>query len=282
MCPNCRALISLDDPVCPECGVQLRRRITTPAGLIGGFIPETVFTTFMILVINGGLWLLSVWISQQKGNGAALMNLDAGTLRALGAKSFFELKLGGQWWRLVTAGFLHGGLMHILMNSWTLFDLGTHCEQVYGTARYLFFYFVSTITGFLVSYWWSPQSVSVGSSAGIFGLIGAMIAVGVLSRSFEAQMIRSTYLRFAGYGLLLSFLPFIDLGAHVGGMVGGFAAAFVAGFPGPNRSARETFWKIVAGLCVVITLYCFWRMYSSYSFSPNLRAVPIPLPRSGV
>ena len=54
----------------------------------------------------------------------------------------------GQWWRLVTAGFLHGGLFHILMNSWVLFDLGAQVEQVYGARRMLVFYFVSTVGGF--------------------------------------------------------------------------------------------------------------------------------------
>ena len=57
----------------------------------------------------------------------------------------------GQWWRLITAGFLHGGILHILMNSWVLFDLGAEVEQIYGTSRLIVFYFVSTVTGFWAS-----------------------------------------------------------------------------------------------------------------------------------
>ena len=57
----------------------------------------------------------------------------------------------GQWWRLITAGFLHSGILHILMNSWVLFDLGAEVETLYGTSRLIVFYFVSTVTGFAAS-----------------------------------------------------------------------------------------------------------------------------------
>src|ERR1035437_3996844 len=111
------------------------------------------------------------------GNGDALWNIDIRTLVEFGAK--FNMGLAnGEWWRLVTAGFLHGGLLHILMNSWVLFDLGAQVEEVYGANRLLVFYFLSTASGFLASAWWSPV-LSVGASAGVFGLIGAMIALGV-------------------------------------------------------------------------------------------------------
>ena len=86
----------------------------------------------------------------------------------------------GEWWRLLTAGFLHGGLFHILMNSWVLFDLGAQVEEIYGTSRYLVFYFIATVTGFLASAVFSG-ALSIGASAGIFGLIGAMIGFVMMS-----------------------------------------------------------------------------------------------------
>ena len=88
----------------------------------------------------------------------------------------------GEWWRLVTAGFLHGGLMHILMNSWVLFDLGAQVEEMYGSSRMLVIYFVST-RGRLLSQHAVEPGPSVGASAGLFGLIGAMIALGVRHRN---------------------------------------------------------------------------------------------------
>ncbi len=112
----------------------------------------------------------------------------------------------GQWWRLLTAGFLHGGILHLLMNSWVLFDLGAATEESYGTSRFLVFYFVSTITGFYASYLWNPGVPSVGSSAGIFGLLGAMIALGMRDKSSYGAAIRSHYLQWGIYAILLSAL----------------------------------------------------------------------------
>ena len=84
----------------------------------------------------------------------------------------------GHWWRLVTAGFLHGGLLHIFMNSWVLFSVGAQVEETYGTARFLVLYFVSNVLGSMPSTLFSPV-LSIGASAALFGLIGAMIAAGM-------------------------------------------------------------------------------------------------------
>src|SRR5258707_2937522 len=109
------------------------------------------------------------------GRGSA-MSLDGYSLIHFGAM-YAPLIQAGQWWRLVTAGFLHGGLMHILMNSWALFDLGASVEEAYGTSRMLVIYLISSVVGFYVSALWSPGD-SVGASAAICGLLGAMIALG--------------------------------------------------------------------------------------------------------
>ncbi len=98
--------------------------------------------------------------------------------------------MDGQWWRLVTAGFLHGGVLHILMNSWVLFDLGAEVETFYGTSRLIVFYFVSTVTGFAASSHINGGHFSVGSSAGIFGLIGAMLAFGFTDRSSLGMQVK--------------------------------------------------------------------------------------------
>ena len=151
----------------------------------------------------------------------------------------------GQWWRLVTAGFLHGGLMHILMNSWVLFDLGAQVEEVYGPSRMMVIYFVSTVCGFLASMFWSPMVPSIGASAGIIGLIGTMIALGMMHRSALGAAIRGVYVRYAVYVLLFGLLPFfsIDNAAHIGGLAGGFVVARLAALPRLTNDWRETFWR---------------------------------------
>jgi rhomboid protease GluP len=262
MCPNCRAFITTDDKVCPYCDVQLGARIVdkrSPADALGGLIPHANFTTVLILLINTGLFV-AMLLRSSKVTGGMGMDLDGQTLFDFGAKERGAIA-AGQWWRLITAGFLHGGLMHILMNSWVLFDLGAQVEEAYGTSRYLVFYFVSTITGFLGSYYWSA-SLSIGASAGIFGLIGAMIAMGLRDRSAYGAAIRGMYVRWAIYGLLMGLLPFfaIDNAAHIGGLAGGFAVAYIAGTPG-LLPARERVWQIAAGLAVLITGVAFVQMF---------------------
>ena len=133
----------------------------SPADVLGGLIPHERFTTTIFLLINFGLYVAMVVYSMGLGNSGAFMNLDLRTLYQFGAK-FQESVRQGEWWRLATAGFLHGGLMHIGMNSWVLYDLGTQVEEIYGTSRYVVFYLLSNVGGFLLSTYWS-SALSVGA-----------------------------------------------------------------------------------------------------------------------
>jgi rhomboid protease GluP len=264
MCPNCRAFITTKDKVCPYCEMKLGPRAIDrrmPDEILGGLIPHARFTTVMILMINFGLYLVMVIYSMRAGNNDAFMSLDGRTLFDFGAKLRQAIFLG-QWWRLVTAGFLHGGMLHILLNSWVLFDLGTHAEEMYGTSRMLVVYFVSTITGFLASTFWNP-GLSVGSSAGIMGLIGGMIALGVRYRSTVTSAVKSMYTRWAIYILIFGLLPGlrIDNAAHIGGLAGGFAIAYLAGTPKLVQTWAERFWRYAAVGSVALTILSFVEMF---------------------
>ncbi len=268
MCPHCRAFITNGDKVCPYCDTVVGPRAVerrSPADLMGGLIPHARFTTMMILLINTGLYIATILYSS-KILGQTVTEPDYQALIDFGGKSGRQILLYGQWWRLITAGFLHGGTWHILMNSWVLFDLGVQVEQAFGTARYLVIYFVSTITGFLASLYWAPVVLSIGASAGIFGLIGAMIALGVRDRSAYGAALRSVYGRWALYGLAFGILPsligisFMDNAAHLGGLAGGFALGYVAGAPGSSRAA-EGFWRAAAGISLALTAIAFAQMF---------------------
>jgi rhomboid protease GluP len=170
--------------------------------------------------------------------------------------------MDGQWWRLVTAGFLHSGILHILMNSWVLFDLGAEVELLYGTSRLIVFYFVSTVTGFAASSHIGGH-LSVGSSAGIFGLIGAMLAFGFTDRSSLGMQVKSLYTRWVIYGLVLSFLPGVDFWAHMGGIAGGFLSGWLASTPRARMMWKEPLLKALAGVCIALTVVAFGMMYMS-------------------
>jgi rhomboid protease GluP len=263
MCPHCRAFITTSDRVCPYCNepVAPPQRERTPSGpILGGLIPNAGYLTILILLINSGLYLATALYSTKGGSGN-FVNLDSGTLILFGAKIFHPQLGPPQWWRLVTAGFLHGGILHILMNSWVLFDLGAQVEEIYGGARMLAIYFVASVVGFYASSVWAPFTPSVGASAALFGMVGAMLALGVRYRGAAGDMVRAVYMRYLVYLLLFSLLPGIDMAAHVGGLAGGFATAYVAGRPEYHRSPAERVWQVVAAIAVLATIYSFLQWY---------------------
>jgi rhomboid protease GluP len=269
MCPHCRAFITTDDRVCPYCNTPVGARAVDrrdPGEILGGLIPHARFTTTLILLINTGLYIAMAVYSMRSGRGS-LMGLDGETLVNFGAM-YPPLIAMGQWWRLITAGFLHGSIMHILMNSWVLFDLGAQAEEFYGTSRMLVIYIVSTVVGFWASAHWAH--LSVGASAGIFGLIGAMIAFGVKERSSYGSALRGFYVRWALYGLVLGFIiPNIDMAAHIGGLAAGFAVGYIA--EGPRMVGRvEQVWKALAGISVAMVALAFVAMIVWFSRASGL------------
>jgi len=263
MCPNCRAFITIEDKVCPYCEVRVGGRAIDqrmPDDLLGGLIPHAKFLTMLVLLINSGLYAAMMLYSLKSGHRSALTDIDTETLALFGAKYWPGLR-SGQMWRLVTAGFLHAGILHFIMNMWALFDLGANVEEGFGPSRFISIYFVSTVAGFYLSAWYSPVT-SAGASAGIFGLIGAMIAYGMhRSRSAMGQMIKTHYSRWAIYGLLFGLIGIfpIDNAAHIGGLAGGFVVAWLAGLPLPGNW-RERIWNTAAALSVAITVLAFVEM----------------------
>jgi len=268
MCPHCRAFITNRDRVCPYCNETVGARAVElrDDSPIGGFIPQRYFTTVLILLINFGFFAATVVASMSAGHQNALMNLDGLTLFAFGAKEPYAI-LAGQYWRLVTAGFLHGGLVHIAMNSWAMFYLGADVDEIYGTSRMLVIYFVSSVFGYALSTVFSA-SLSIGASAGICGLLGAMIALGMRRHNPMGDAIRGAYLRWAGMILIMGFvIPHIDMSAHIGGLAAGFGVAYAAGEPGRIGSPTERAWRVAGFLTILITVFCFLKMYLSFSQS---------------
>ena len=182
MCPNCRAFITTVTGLAPIAARVGRARSTSAARRNSRRSdPAGALHHGLILLINAGFFAATL---------LAEAATWAGTTTRCGrwARSS-DPHLSGEheWWRLVTAGFLHGGWLHILMNSWVLYDLGAQVEQVYGTPRFLVIYFAGTVAGFYLSAVMNPMVLSIGSSAGITGLIGAMIAFGVANRTSRRQ-----------------------------------------------------------------------------------------------
>ena len=160
--------------------------------------------------------------------------------------NFGPFTLSGQWWRLVTYMFLHGGLMHIAFNMWCLWDLGALCESLYGRLTFAAIYLVTGVAAGLASVGWNPGVLSVGASGAIFGLAGALISSFYLGEfSVPRVAIQGTLrslLFFVGFNVLFgSMVPGIDNACHAGGLVSGLIlGALIARFaPQPDKPLQR-------------------------------------------
>jgi rhomboid protease GluP len=137
----------------------------------------------------------------------------------------------GEYWRLITAMFLHVGLIHLLLNSWGLFLLGNLVEGVFGSARFVAIYFVTGFCASAASFaFGSPNRIAAGASGAIFGLLGAWLAYNWRRRElFLAQANLRGVVLLIGINLFLGFsVPGIDNTAHIGGLVAGVFAGLAA------------------------------------------------------
>jgi rhomboid protease GluP len=144
-------------------------------------------------------------------------------LFAMGAKINTAIA-GGQYYRLVTAMFLHGGLLHIGFNAYALYALGPEAERIYGTMRFLALYFIAGLAGGVASYALNA-SPAVGASGAIFGLIGGLAAFYYVARRLLGEVSRQqlgSLITVIMINLFIGFsTPVIDNTAHIGGLIGG-------------------------------------------------------------
>jgi rhomboid protease GluP len=158
----------------------------------------------------------------------ALSNNDASKI--LEGALVRERVMAGEYWRVITAAFLHGGPDHLIGNLISLYILGLACEHALGLRGMAVVYMVSAIGGSLVSMAMSPGP-SIGASGAIFGLMGAIVLI--LHRERERIFVRDKRIGvviavWAGYTLLLgAFQPMVDNGAHLGGLIAGALAAMI-------------------------------------------------------
>jgi membrane associated rhomboid family serine protease/Tfp pilus assembly protein PilF len=178
----------------------------------------------------------------------SLMDLSPEVSVLLGA-NYGPYTLSGEWWRLFTYMFLHGGLMHILFNMWCLWDLGQLCESLYGRWTFASIYVITGISGGLASVAWNPGVLSVGASGAIFGLAGALAASFYLGEfSLPRIAIQGTFRSLAffigfnvlfglGYNVFLGGNSGIDNACHVGGLISGVALGALIARLAPQSDA---------------------------------------------
>ena len=168
----------------------------------------------------------------------------------------------GEWWRMLTAAFLHGNILHLGLNMLMLWWIGTPMEETLGPARFLVLYIVSALSGsagaLLLT---DPGTPTVGASGAIFGLLGAALVL----ESQRTYVLGGSALSIIVLNLIITFaVPNISIGGHLGGLAGGAAVAFALSGFGRGRAAYRRFGAAeIAGVVavgVVSLAVAYWRV----------------------
>jgi membrane associated rhomboid family serine protease len=232
ICPDCMTTTPVGMR-CPECARQGRTRVRTMRS-----VTDEPRLTYVLIGINV-LAALGSLLGGGAGTTSGSLTDDGGLSQHFIAE--------GEYYRLITAGFLHAGLFHLLTNMLSLWILGTILEPALGSWRFGIVYFVSLLCGSFGALLMSPDSLTVGASGAIFGLL-ASAAIVAWNRGFN--LMESGLGIWIGLNLLITFtVPNISVGGHIGGLVGGGLATLVLLELGERRRVPSF---VPAALCAAL------------------------------
>lgn len=223
ICRSCGRLVGVNDDVCFNCGARnpglwgyapLLRKL----GYNLGFVQIITWGCVALYVVT----LLFDPAGIRTGGAFAFLAPSTESLLIFGASGSIPVFMLGRWWTLLSAGWLHGGLLHIFFNLLWVRQLAPVTASLYGSSRLVIIYTVATITGFTFSTL-AGVGITIGASAPLFGLFGALFWAGRKTGSSE---VGQQALMYAIILLIFGFLwPNVDNFAHIGGFVGGVLAA---------------------------------------------------------
>jgi rhomboid protease GluP len=256
LCPFCGRLTNADAPTCLVCG-RRNPGMWGFAGPLRALFRRRSFVD-VISVACVVLYVASLIVDPRAAlQPRGILNVFSPSLTALrtlgatGAVPWHD----GQWWTLVTAIYLHGGLLHILFNVLWIRQLGPAVEELYGPSRLVVIFTVAGVAGFVASNA-LVYDFTIGASGSIFGLLGALVAFGQKRGGAFGAMVLKQYGQWALVIFVLGFfLPGVNNVAHAGGFVGGFAAGLTLALA--EHRSETGFDQLLAAVAVAVTLLGF-------------------------
>ncbi|MBX3278628.1 MAG: rhomboid family intramembrane serine protease [Acidobacteria bacterium] len=229
--------------------------------------------TYFILGLNIVIYILMTASSGGNFADHFVYGVDPATLIAFGAKTNELLWDQREWFRLVTPLFIHGGLIHLILNSYALWIVGPQVERLYGSARFVMIYLLAGIGGVVGSFAGSsimgrnPMTPSVGASGAIFGLFGVLAMFGYKYRHELPPAFRRAFgsgvLPVIAINLFIGFsVPVIDNSAHIGGLVAGGLLALVAPYVQPGQERISRAGVLMLAVSVAVVGWCFARAWT--------------------
>jgi rhomboid protease GluP len=261
VCPSCGSLVGVRDDKCYHCG-------RANPGLWGfGPALRALGTDFAFAPLVVGacvtLWAATLLMSMAGGGGIgsggllSALSPNSNVLILFGASGAYPVFIEGHWWTVLSAGWLHAGLLHVAMNMYWVWQMGPAITELFGSARTVIIYTAGGVAGFALSSFagrFLPNlpilhaaGLTVGASAPVFGLIGALYHYGRTGSGAVKQMAVSIMIQAALFGLLV---PGIDNYAHLGGFAGGY---LTSAFLNPMTRERGDH-MIIALVCLVATV----------------------------
>ena len=238
ICPDCMTPTSVGMR-CPECAGDLTEVRTASSS------PGRIRATYVLIGINVAVFVMQLLTGGPSGTDGsvfahgALCGHAVGDGGICGGGGQIIQSTGDEWWRIVTSGFLHGGLIHIALNMFVLFILGQVLEPAIGTARFVALYLVALIAGAVGALLMSnPAVFTVGASGAIYGLFIATI---VIARQRGMTEVVQQLAFWLVLNLVFTFAASnISVGGHIGGIVGGAIGALIVVAAERQISRRET------------------------------------------
>lgn len=251
LCPRCRKLIGSEETVCSWCGTSRSapwwRLVAMSRGVGGDWIVKAIIT------VNVLLFAVSLLLHHSKG----FFTPSQTSLFLLGASGTYPIDRFGRIWTVVSANYLHGGILHIIFNMMSLRQIAPLVANEYGTSRMFTIYTLGGVFGYLVSYL-AGIPFTIGASAAVCSLIGALLYFG---RSRGGAYGSSIYREVSGWVISLFIFGFIFPGinnwAHGGGLAGGIVLGFLLGYE--DRRKSTSFQDVLAILCALVTVFVLVR-----------------------
>jgi rhomboid protease GluP len=254
-CETCGAILSRDEKLCPRCQAAAPGwRSQTIKRRLGLILPSWCPVSGFLLAANVAVLLVAMLFFGAR----QLLAPDSQMLLSIGAL-IPALFREGEYWRLITYGYLHIGLMHIAFNMFALMQVGPVLEEQVGRARFFVVYTLTLIGGGLADVIVRGSAVMIiaGASGALFGLIGFGMSYAHFYGGYAGQMQRNFFIRWAVYGFLFGLMIGADNIAHAGGFITGAILGFLVERERIHRERFDPLWAALAGLCALATVAAF-------------------------
>ncbi len=265
-CPRCGQLISINTDRCIHCKLP-RPGYFYRVPFLSDLILDRVSFVDGILIACVALYLLALALDISNSlTASGIFNILSPT-----NESLYKLGMGGvipwhegRWWTLITANYLHAGILHIGFNMLWLRRLGPFVEELFGASRFWIIYMISGLTGSVLSTA-AGTFFFVGASGAIFGLFGALVYYGRHRGGTFGSNIFRQMLIWAGIAFLFGFIGTgIDNWGHLGGFLGGLITAILLGYEEKNRQTL-TQHLIATGLLILVAVSFMFMVVNFFS-----------------